>query len=232
MGIFMEKVLGILGGMGPMATADLFTKITALTKASCDNDHLRVLIDSNAKIPDRTNAILYGGESPLPYMLDSALRLESMGAQCLIMPCNTAHYYINELQKAVAVPFINMIEETAKAVPEGCRPALLATSGTIKTGLYSNALKKRGFDLIVPEESHHMLYMAAIHDIKGGRVPDRGSFLMLLKWLKQKGADTFILGCTEIPLAFQWLEIDEPYVDATMVLARSAITFCGKEIRE
>lgn len=228
----MEKTIGILGGMGPMATADLFAKIVSLTQAQCDNDHIRIYIDSNSKIPDRTEAILYGGESPLPYMLDSAKKLEQMGADCLIMPCNTAHYFYDKLAGAVSIPFLHLIDSAAEAVPQGRRPGLLATSATVKTGLYAKALEKRGFELIVPDEEHQFLYMAAITDVKAGRVPDEGSFHLLLEHLKEKGADIFIMGCTEIPLAFEWLGITEPAIDATEELAKAAIGFCGKNVKK
>ena len=228
----MEKTIGILGGMGPAATADLFTKIVSLTKADHDNEHIRIYIDNNTHIPDRTQAILFGGEDPLPYMLESAKKLEQMGADCIIMPCNTAHYYYDQLASAVSVPFLNLIDEAARALPPGSHPGLLATSATAKTGLYTRAVQKYGFDLILPDDDYQLLYMAAITDVKAGRVPDKGSFELLLDHLRKKGTDIFILGCTEIPLAFQWLDIHDPAIDATEALAKAAIRFCGKKVRE
>ena len=85
-----KKTIGIIGGMGPLATADLFEKIVGHTKAACDQEHLHVVIDSNTNIPDRTAALLHGGADPLPELTGSARRLEAMGADVLIMPCNTA----------------------------------------------------------------------------------------------------------------------------------------------
>ena len=110
----MEKTIGILGGMGPLATADLFRKITLLTDAARDNDHIRVYIDSNARIPDRTAAILSGGKDPVPEMASALRSLEACGASCVIMPCNTAHYFLPRLQAMTKLPFINMLEATAK----------------------------------------------------------------------------------------------------------------------
>lgn len=228
----MEKTLGILGGMGPMATADLFKKIVSLTKADCDNDHIRVYIDSNARIPDRTQAILYGGESPLPYMLESAKKLEAIGADCLIMPCNTAHYYYDELTKAVHIPFLHLIEEAAKCVPEGRHPGLLATSATAQTGLYARAVEKYGFELVVPDEEHQALCMDCIHQVKAGQTPDRAVFGSIMQNLRDRGADIFIMGCTEIPLIFEWLDLKDDAIDAPEALAKAAIRFCGKEVRE
>ena len=110
----MEKTIGILGGMGPLATADLFRKITLLTDAARDNDHIRVYIDSNARIPDRTAAILSGGKDPVPEMASALRSLEACGASCVIMPCNTAHYFLPRLQAMTKLPFISMLEATAK----------------------------------------------------------------------------------------------------------------------
>ena len=133
----MTKVLptgatiGILGGMGPLATADLFRKITLLTDAARDNDHIRVYIDSNARIPDRTAAILSGGKDPVPEMASALRSLEACGASCVIMPCNTAHYFLPRLQAMTKLPFISMLEATAKtcaAQYPGRTAAVLATN--------------------------------------------------------------------------------------------------------
>ena len=139
----MEKTIGILGGMGPLATADLFRKITLLTDAARDNDHIRVYIDSNARIPDRTAAILSGGKDPVPEMASALRSLEACGASCVIMPCNTAHYFLPRLQAMTKLPFISMLEATAKtcaAQYPGRTAAVLATKGTLATGLYEQAL--------------------------------------------------------------------------------------------
>ena len=130
----MKKTIGILGGMGPMATADLFRKIVACTDAAGDNDHIRVYIDSNASIPDRTAAILSGGEDPVPAMADALRHLELCGADCLVMPCNTAHYFLPRLAPLTKLPFLSMIEAAARACRErfpGKAAAILATTGTL-----------------------------------------------------------------------------------------------------
>ena len=110
----MKKTIGIVGGMGPLATCDLFKKIVEITDAACDQYHVRVCIDSNTEISDRTAAILSGGKNPVPELVKSAVRLQGMGADVLIMPCNTAHYFYNQLVPFVDTPFLNMLEETAK----------------------------------------------------------------------------------------------------------------------
>lgn len=123
----MEKTIGILGGMGPLATADLFRKITLLTDAARDNDHIRVYIDSNARIPDRTAAILSGGKDPVPEMASALRSLEACGASCVIMPCNTAHYFLPRLQAMTKLPFISMLEAqqrpARRSTPAGPPPS-------------------------------------------------------------------------------------------------------------
>ena len=164
----MEKSIGILGGMGPLATADLLRKIVLLTKAEKDGDHVRVFIDDNPRIPDRTAAILAGGENPLPQMTDSLEKLEKCGASCIIMPCNTAHYFLPELQKRTKTPFISMLEATAKACAArypGKTAAVLATRGTLATGLYEEALAAEHVPHLIPDESEKDALMHLIYDV-------------------------------------------------------------------
>ena len=141
-----KKVIGIIGGMGPLATADLFKKIVLNTKAEKDQDHIRVLIDNNTNIPDRTGAILKGGADPIPELTKSAKVLSDMGADLLIMPCNTAHYFHKNVQDAVNIPVLHMIELTMEALKaQGIKKAgLLATDGTIQSGIYQNIFDKSG----------------------------------------------------------------------------------------
>lgn len=139
-----KKVIGILGGMGPLATADLFQKITLHTAASCDQDHPRVCIDSNTNISDRTAALLHGGADPVPEMVKSAQRLESIGADLLIMPCNTAHNFYDAVASSVSIPVLHMIAITRDALKSrGVKCAgLLATDGTVQTGIYQRTFEE------------------------------------------------------------------------------------------
>lgn len=164
----MEKTIGILGGMGPLATADLFRKITLLTDAARDNDHIRVYIDSNARIPDRTAAILSGGKDPVPEMASALRSLEACGANCVIMPCNTAHYFLPRLQAMTKLPFISMLEATAKtcaAQYPGRTAAVLATKGTLATGLYEQALAAQNVRCLIPDAGEQDVLMHLIYDI-------------------------------------------------------------------
>ena len=234
----MKKSIGILGGMGPLATADLFRKIVLLTDAARDNDHIRVYIDDNASIPDRTAAILSGGADPLPAMTDSLRKLEACGADCVIMPCNTAHYFLPRLQALTQVPFLSMLEATARTCAAqfpGKTAAVLATKGTLSAGLYQAALEKEGVSFLIPEGAEQDALMRVIYDgVKAGKGPEdyRADMLSVVDALTARGADYFILGCTELPLAAQALALPQPTVDPTSELAKAAIRFCGYSVKD
>ena len=147
-----KKTIGILGGMGPLATADLCRKITLHTIAATDQEHPRVVIDSNTDIADRTAALLHGGADPVPEMAKSARRLESIGADFLVMPCNTAHCFYDPVAAAGAIPVLHMIVLTRDALlSHGVKTAgLLATDGTIETGVYQKTFAGSGVELLTP----------------------------------------------------------------------------------
>ena len=233
----MKKTIGILGGMGPLATADLFRKIVTMTKAGCDNDHIRIYIDDNASIPDRTAAILSGGKDPTPIMADSLKKLEACGADCIIMPCNTAHYFLPRLQAMTEVPFLSMLEATAKTCAStfpGKTAAILATKGTLATGLYEEALKAQGVSYLVPNADEQDALMRVIYEgVKADAAPEayRADMEGVMKTLAARGADYFILGCTELPVAADLLDLTQPMIDPTTELAKAAITFCGYDLK-
>ena len=231
----MKKSIGILGGMGPLATADLLRKITLHTKAACDGDHLRVFIDSNPAIPDRTAAILSGGPDPVPEMTKALRSLEKCGADCIIMPCNTAHYFFPRLQALTATPFISMLEATARACAAqypGKTAAILGTKGTLRTRLYHDALAAQNVETLTPNETEQDELMRLIYGVvKANRplAPETDAWASLLDGLCARGADYFILGCTELPLLADTLPHPGPFIDPTAELARAAIRFCGGE---
>ncbi|WP_199883852.1 cysteate racemase [Anaerosinus massiliensis] len=227
------KKIGIIGGMGPMATVDLFSKITRLTKAKSDQEHIHILVDSNTSIPDRTKAILENGEDPVPEMVRSALNLEAMGADVLLMSCNTAHYFYDRIKKFTHVTMLNMIQETAQEVKRRnirC-VGLLATEGTCRTGIYDQAFSAQGIQVVKPEGIFEQHIMDLIYDgVKAGRAdyPLDGVNKVLTE-LKKRGAEVFILGCTELPLAFEMYKIKENVIDPTEVLARKVVALAQQE---
>ena len=229
----MKKSIGILGGMGPLATADLLRKIVTLTKAGCDGDHIRIYVDDNPSIPDRTAAILSGGADPVPAMSDSLGKLVSCSADCIIMPCNTAHFFLPRLQEQTSVPFLSMLEATAQTCRSrfpGKTAAVLATRGTLSAGLYQQVLDQAGVAYLIPGEEEQSALMRVIYEGVKADAPAehyRADWEAVLAAMARRGADYFILGCTELPLAAASLGAAVPTIDPTEELARAAIAFCG-----
>ena len=232
----MKKIIGIIGGMGPLATADLFTKIINFTDAEKDGDHIHILIDNNPKIPDRTSAILYGTESPLPYLVESANRLVTAGADFLIIPCITSHGFYDELSKKVSIPILNIAEETAKYLVKNSltKAVLLATDGTRHTDVFGKMFKKFDIDLLYPSDSVQTEVMNVIYKgVKAGADKWDTSILNAeLERLTGQGAQAVILGCTELPLAAVKYGINGNLVDPTTVLAMAAIENAGYKVKQ
>lgn len=229
-----RKTIGIIGGMGPLATCDLFKKIIEKTNAANDQEYIRVCIDNNTNIPDRTAAILHGGADPVPEIVRSGVLLEGMGADVLIMPCNTAHYFYNKIVPFLHVPLLNMPEETAHRLKQqNVKTAgLLATDGTIKSRVYHNMLEKLGIKVVTPSPVHQKSVMDIIYKgVKAGRKDiDTTGFYAAMDELAANGAEKLILGCTELPVAFTMFNIDRPAIDATAVLAEAAVRFADKDL--
>jgi len=225
-----EKIIGIIGGMGPEATADLYLRIIKVTPAKRDQDHPRVIIYSNSKVPDRTAAILGTGPSPMPELIRAGKRLEEGGADFIIIPCNTAHYFLEPLQKELRVPILNMIKLSAKAAhttqPKVKKAGLLATDGTIKSGIYRTAFSEVGIEIIEPIHEGQLDVMNAIYQcIKAGNLIDGG---VLLRGVANKliaaGAELIILGCTEVSLVLRQGDLAVPVLDPLQILAETAVT--------
>lgn len=230
----MKKSIGIIGGMGAAATCDLFNKIITMTDAKSDQEHIHVLIDSNTNIPDRTKAILERGEDPVPEMVRSGIRLQSMGADVLVMPCNTAHYFYDKITPFFDIPLLNMLKLTAQEIRKRDirKIGLLATDGTIQSKVYHDVLTELGIDLVIPSSEKQMSVMDVIY--KGIKASERNidlaGFYDAIDDLFEQGAEILILGCTELPVAFDIFHIDKPAIDPTAVLAEAAIQFVDKPL--
>ena len=224
-----EKVIGILGGMGPEATIDLFYKIIKFTPVEKDQEHLRIIIDDNPKIPDRTAAILGKGEDPLPALQKTARNLEKAGADFIIIPCNTAHYFLSSIRESVRIPVLNMIEETAKdiqqRIPQIQKVGLLASVGTYKTEIYHQQFKKLNIEVVYPDEKDKDAVMKAIYAVKAGDLSEgvKSNILKIAQKLIDEGVKVIIAGCTEIPLIIKEGDIPVPLIDPTQVLAKIAV---------
>ena len=225
------QLLGIFGGMGPEATANLFLEIIRLTPAQRDQDHIPTLIYSLPQVPDRTAAIRKHDRTIVPFLVEGVTRLEKAGASFIVIPCNTAHYFYDDMQRAVRIPVLHMIRETVQAVvsshPEGRRIGLLATSGTIASGLYEKEFRQRGIEVVCPDEAvQNDCVMKAAYAIKAAGGDKRTSEDLLCtagKNLEARGVQVIVLGCTEMPLAFNPERAAVPVVNATRVLAEAAI---------
>ena len=224
-----QKIIGILGGMGPEATLDLFQKIIKLSPAGKDQDHFRIIIDNNPKIPDRTAAILGKGENPLPALQETAQNLEKAGADFIIMPCNTAHYFISEIQKSIKIPILNMIKETAHHVksifPSVKNIGLLATKGTYKTKLYNSFFNAKNIEILIPTPPEQDKIMDLIFMVKSGILSEemKSQIINISEEQIKKGAQAIIAGCTEIPLILKDKDIKVPIIDPTNILAKRAV---------
>ncbi|VFQ45234.1 aspartate/glutamate racemase family protein [Desulfoluna butyratoxydans] len=227
-----SKTLGIVGGMGPLATAMLFEKVATLTRVSKDQDHIRVLIDSNPGIPDRTAHIVAGGEDPRPELTATATHLEAMGADFLIMPCNTAHYFYEDITKGLSIPFLHMVNETAAYIgthyPDTRHVGVLATEGTCKAGVYTKALSTNGLTPLMPDPAMQQHVTDLIYGIKAGETVPIDGFMEAVAALKAQGATCFVLGCTELSVAQKLYGFSGPFVDPLTVIAEAAIRFAGK----
>ncbi|MEI6533423.1 MAG: amino acid racemase [Candidatus Roizmanbacteria bacterium] len=206
----MGKIIGILGGMGPDATVEMYKLIIKETQAKTDQDHLHVIINSYPQIPDRTKALLGEGTHPLPTLITGAQVLEHAGADFIVIPCNTAHAFIPEMQKHLKIPILDMILETVKTLhttfPNIQKVGLLATTGTIKTQLYHSYLKG-SHRIITPNTYEQTIIMDAIYGIEGIKagymsLAIKQKLRFVIQSLKSRGAEAIILGCTELSLVF------------------------------
>lgn len=224
-----RKVLGVLGGMGPLATAAFLQRVTLCTAAERDQDHLPMVIHCDPAIPDRSSWILgRTGENPAPAILKAGQALAGQGVHCIAMPCITAHCFHRELQSQLPVPLLDGVGETVRALQQaGIRRAgLLATDGTIRAGFFADALERGSVQPVLPK--NQAAVMALIYgNLKTGRPPDTALFAKLLEELRENGAETVILGCTELSL----LPPEDGCVDVLTVLARAAIRECGKDVK-
>ena len=227
-----EKIVGILGGMGPEATVDLFSKILKATPIRTEQDHLRIVIDNNPKIPNRSQAILSGRtEEVIALLQETARNLERAGVDFIVMPCNTAHTFFPRIEEAVSIPVLNMVEETVRSLretlPSVQKVGVLATTGTVKAGVYAKALSSRGIGTVVPDGTDQDAVMA----IKGEAGDTRAQEALrgIAGRLVEGGAEAIIAGCTEIPLALKREDVSVPFFEPTAILAKSVVRRAKEE---
>jgi aspartate racemase len=223
-----EKVIGILGGMGPETTAELFRRIIKATPAEKDQDHIRVVIYSNPKIPDRTAAIINAGTNPLPEMRKAAEMLQKAGVDFIVIPCITAHYFFEELEEMVKIPILNTMELTAQTIKENFPGAkkvgVIASTGTVLSEIYNRALAGKGVLVTYPLEELQSKVMDVIYNAKAGRmIEGKKIILEVISDLIEKGAEIVIFGCTEVSIVLKSQDVPVPVVDTLQILAEKVV---------
>lgn len=230
-----NRKVGVIGGLGPMATAKFLEIVINNTDAKCDQDNVDMIVCQYSSIPDRTAYILGKSlENPAKKMIEAAKFLESSGVSFIVMPCNTATYFYEEIKSNINMEFINIVNETV----EYCvnkkykKVGLIATDGTIKSGVYKKNVNGL-FELFLPCDEVQKNVMSIIYnDIKKNKIPNKEKFMSIINYFKTNGCDAIIAGCTEISVALNQLEIvDEFIVDSLSVLAKKTIIKAGKKLK-
>lgn len=229
------KTLGVIGGLGPMATAYLLQRVIEMTDAKTDQEHLDVIVFDRPQVPDRTAYILdHSKPSPLPSMQATARTLEKLGAGCLCAPCVTSHCFYRELSQSVSVPFLNMVTETTAELTRAGkkRVGIMATTGTLNTGLFQAAFSSGSLEAVFPSPEGQKLVMSLIYDeIKAGKPADLEKFYKVSDALHQNGCDSIVLGCTELSLIKKSFPLGEGFLDTLEVLAKRAVETCGGPLK-
>lgn len=231
-----DKVLGVIGGMGPLATQLFYRQVIDRTVAWRDQDHIDMILLNHATMPDRTAAILSGKTEELfALLLTDAKKLEALGAVAIAIPCNTSHYFVPRLQEQLSIPIIHMIREAAKEVAsrgKAERVGILATDGTIQSGMYQKACREAGLTPVVPTGEKQALVMKIIYDgVKNGGTIDYNDFIAVEGDLAAQGCQAAILACTELSCFKEMYHLPNYYVDAMEVLAVRSIEACGKRVK-
>lgn len=233
--------MGVIGGMGPLASQLFYRKVIEKTEASKDQEHLNLILFSHASMPDRTEAILRGGRNEQEHLLELLLSdgrtLERMGARCIAIPCNTSHFFIDRLQEAFSIPVINMIRETAIWISGEMRSVkrvgILATDGTIRMGLYHKACEEVGVEAVSLSEAGQKLVMKFIYDgVKNGRPVDRAEFELVERELAELGCQAAVMACTELSCLKEQFGLSDYFVDPMDVLAERSILACGGRLKK
>lgn len=228
--------LGVIGGMGPEATAFFYEEVIKHTDASRDQEHLDMVIISQASMPDRTHAILTGDDARLlQVMREDAQALETLGCTCIAIPCNTSHYFYDKIQSFTGVPIIHMPREAVREAAQARRArriGIMGTDGTVRSGVYAHECEALGIECMVPSPERQADVMSIIYEnVKAGHPADMGKFSLVVDELVRRGCDSIILACTELSVARRRQGAPDVCLDAMDVLVREAIERSGKLYR-
>lgn len=236
----MKKTIGILGGMGPEATAYMYSLIIKRTQVKKDQDHIRIFISNNPETPPRTEAILHQGPSPVPFLIEGIQRLKNAGADFVIMPCVTAHYFLPEVFAQIDIPFLSLIDEAVdwakENIPGLKKVGLLSSTGTQVSKLFQNKFEEAGIDVMTPEEKDQQKVMSAIFGTGGIKAgfssgSSKDDIIRAAQKLITGGAEAIIAGCTELPLVLKASDISVPLIEPMDILARKSILEAGYKVR-
>lgn len=229
------KTLGVIGGLGPMATAYFMQLVIEMTKAEIDQEHVEMIIYNCPSVPDRTGYILgQTTENPAKKMIEIGNNLAKDGADLLAIPCVTANYFYEELTANIEVPIIDIIKETARHLKENniSTVGLMATDGTISSRLFQKVLEKENISVICPDEEGQKDVMHLIYDnVKANKPIDMLRFQRVSEGLFAQGAQVIVLGCTELSMIRRDEKIGPGYLDAMQVLAKASVEACA-ELKE
>ena len=230
------RTLGVIGGLGPIATAHFMELIIRMTEAETDQEHLDMIIYNRPSIPDRTGYILdQTRPNPLPEMIRVGSALARQGAKLIAIPCMTAHYFHRELSRCIEAPIVHAIHETAVHLKKHgiTKAGIMATDGTIRSKLFQQELLKHGITPVIPSPAGQQCVMRVIYDdIKANRPAEMDKFDYAAKELRAQGAQAIILGCTELSLVKRDYPLGAGYLDAMEVLARRCVLECGGKLKE
>lgn len=227
-----RRKLGVIGGLGPMATALFLQMVVEMTEADRDQEHIEMFIHHCPQIPDRTGFILgKSTENPAPALIESGVKLAEQGADMIVIPCVTSTYFYEEISRQIPVPVLNIVTEIRRYLYEHQihSVGLMATSGTVQSGLFQQAFSDGGCRLILPSEERQEDVMHLIYNnIKANKAPEMERFENVVKELKNAGAEVIILGCTELSVIRRMCGLDQGYLDAMELMARCAVEYCGR----
>lgn len=228
--------VGVLGGLGPMASVYFYEMVVNMTDAKTDQEHVDMIITNRATTPDRTAFIVDNSkEDPSNILIDDAKKLEKYGVDFIVMTCNTAHYFYEKIEENVNIPLVNIVEETIKHAKDTNHKKLgiLATTGNVKTSLYQNMCEKYGIEYLVLDETRQSQIMEIIYDdIKSGKPANMDKFNSIVDYLKLNNCDGVILGCTELSILKNDNNLDGNfYIDSLEILARETIVRSGRKLK-
>ncbi|MGI6333867.1 MAG: aspartate/glutamate racemase family protein [Saccharofermentanales bacterium] len=228
------KTLGVIGGLGPLATAQFMEMVVRMTDALHDRDHIPMIINSQPATPDRTRFILgQSKESPLPTMIRTGQELSGMGVEYIAIPCVTAYFFYDQLTASIPVPIIDLIGETALHLRENqvTRAGLMATDGTLAGGFFRQRLESAGIEVVEPSAANQQLVMKIIYDhVKANQPVDMADFATVGNELRRQGAQVILLGCTELSSIHRDRSIGSGYLNVMAVQARKAVLLCGARL--